>query len=126
VALARKGAQKRHYADIAAIFAGPADPRWAADRDLVDDAVSDTPEPGKQETEDMRVGQHPNGLRYGVVRRELAPGFAHAILLDQGGHEKTWLLVDLYGSMEMLTDEDVADWPIVYTPALDAEWPVRS
>lgn len=65
---------------------------------------------------------HPNGLAYGTVRRQPAPSFAHAILLDQGGHEKTWELIDLYGSMEMLTDAEVAAWPIVYTPIDDGEW----
>jgi len=64
----------------------------------------------------------PNGLPYGTVRRALAPSFAHAILLDQGGHDKRWEVIDLYGSMEVLTDDEVKDWPIVYTPVDDEEW----
>lgn len=33
--------QWRRAADVAGIFAGPADPDWATDRNLLDDAVSD-------------------------------------------------------------------------------------
>jgi prevent-host-death family protein len=31
----------RHWQDLASLFASPTDPRWAADRDLLDDPVSD-------------------------------------------------------------------------------------
>ena len=72
------------------------------------------------------MADHPNGLRYGTTRRAPAPSFAHAILLDQGGNAKTWLLVDLYSDMELLTDAEVSRWPIVYTPELDTEWRARS
>lgn len=65
---------------------------------------------------------HPNGLAYGTVRRSPAPSFAHAILLDQGGRPQTWELIDLYGSMEVLTDAEVEHWPIVYTPIDDEQW----
>lgn len=71
------------------------------------------------------MNPHPNGLRYGTVRRALA-GFAHAILLDQHDNPETWLIVDLYGNMTwadgLLTDEEVADWPIVYEPMDDGIW----
>lgn len=68
---------------------------------------------------------HPNGLPYGTVRREPAPGFAHAILLDQGGYHRTWEVIDLYGPCGTRTDEQVADWPIVYTPLDDEVWAER-
>jgi prevent-host-death family protein len=34
-------ARWRRYEDVAEIFAGPEDPAWAADRELVDQAVGD-------------------------------------------------------------------------------------
>lgn len=62
-----------------------------------------------------------NQLPHGTVRR--APkGFAHAILLDQNGQDAKWQTVDLYGPMEIYTDREVADWPIVYVPAPDEVW----
>ena len=65
---------------------------------------------------------HPNGLPHGTLRR--APeGFAHAILLDQFRRSSTWLVIDVYGPMHITDDEEVADWPIVYTPVDDEEWP---
>lgn len=65
--------------------------------------------------------KHPNGYAYGTLRR--APrGFAHAILLDQGGADLTWEIIDLYGAMEVVTDEYVKDWPVVYEPVDDEEW----
>lgn len=64
-----------------------------------------------------------NGLPYGTVRRCPAPGFAHAILLDQGNREQAWEVIDLYSSTgDTYTDAQVADWPIVYTPMDDEEW----
>jgi len=62
-----------------------------------------------------------NKLPHGTVKR--APqGFAHAILLDQMGADAKWLIVDAYGRMEIETDQDVEDWPIVYVPAPDEVW----
>lgn len=68
---------------------------------------------------------HPNGLKYGTIRR--APmGFAHAILLDQGDDPRTWEIVDLYGTMTgmdgLSTDQEVAAWPVVYEPMDDGVW----
>lgn len=68
---------------------------------------------------------HPNELAYGTVRRSPAPGFAHAILLDQFTDPHCWQIIDLYGPMEIVTDEDVKDWEIVYTPVDDEEWAVH-
>lgn len=68
---------------------------------------------------------HPNGLPYGTTRRSPAPSFAHAILLDQFGLDKTWAIIDLYGCIETLSDEEVKDWEIVYTPLDDKEWAAR-
>jgi prevent-host-death family protein len=31
----------RHWEEIAEVFRGPADPDWAHDRELIDDAISD-------------------------------------------------------------------------------------
>lgn len=68
---------------------------------------------------------HPNGLPYHTIKRN-PRGFAHALLLDQGDNEQTWEVIDLYGSMEfldgLLTDEDVKDWPVVYTPMEGEDW----
>lgn len=63
-----------------------------------------------------------NKLPHGTVRRAPAPSFAHAILLDQMGREQCWQVIDLYGPMEIETDVDVQDWPIVYIPAPDETW----
>jgi hypothetical protein len=58
---------------------------------------------------------------HGTVRR--APtGFAHAIRLDQGPHPKRWQVVDAYGPWDLVEDEEVQDWPVVYTPVPDEEW----
>lgn len=61
---------------------------------------------------------------YGTLRRGPAPSFAHAIKIDQGGAADCWEIVDLYGigSSPLLTDEQVKDWPVVYTPMPDEEW----
>lgn len=61
---------------------------------------------------------------YGQVRR--APtGFAHAIRI-QSPDEYRWIVIDLYGDTSsfdgLFSDEDVSDWPIVYTPVSDEEW----
>lgn len=61
-------------------------------------------------------------LPHGTVRRAPSPSFAHAILLDQFGKPETWLIIDVYGSMEVETDVDVKDWPIVYIPTPDEVW----
>jgi hypothetical protein len=65
-------------------------------------------------------------IPYGTIRRAPAPSFAHAIKIDQGGHEKEWEIIDLYGSITFFegiqTEETVKDWPIVYTPMPDDEW----
>ena len=63
-----------------------------------------------------------NRLPHGTVRRAPAPSFAHAILLDQMGREQEWQIIDVYGPMEVETDVDVQDWPIVYIPAPDEVW----
>lgn len=65
---------------------------------------------------------HPNGLAFGTVRRAPAPSFAHAILLDQGTQTNCWQVIDLYGPMELVPDEEVTDWKIVYTPVDDEKW----
>lgn len=68
--------------------------------------------------------RHPlNGLPYGTLRRAPGRSFAHALLLDQPD-EKCWHLVDLYGPTQgdCVSDAEVADWPIVYTPIEDEEW----
>lgn len=66
---------------------------------------------------------HKNGLPFGTVRRSPGDGgFAHAILVDQGEDERTWEVIDLWGSFEMSTEDDVADWPIVYQPVSGAQW----
>lgn len=67
-----------------------------------------------------------NHLPHGTVKR--APtGFAHAILLDQMGQAAKWYVLDLYGPMgdrreDVVDDQHVADWPIVYVPAPDEVW----
>lgn len=65
---------------------------------------------------------HPNGLPFGTIRRAPAPSFTHAILLDQFTDSRCWQIIDVYGPMEIMTDEDVKGWKIVYTPMDDAEW----
>jgi hypothetical protein len=62
-----------------------------------------------------------NGLAYGTIRRAPAPSFAHAILLDQPDN-RVWQIIDLYGPMELVTDNEVKDWPVAYTPVDDEEW----
>jgi hypothetical protein len=69
---------------------------------------------------------HSNGLPYHTIKRD-PRGFAHAILLVQDDDEPyfTWEIIDLYGSTPvygLLTDEDVKDWPVVYTPIGEEEW----
>jgi hypothetical protein len=64
----------------------------------------------------------PVGDPVGTVRREIG-GFGHWIKLEQPG-EKCWLCIDAYGPMEDLgiplaTDEEVKDYPVVYTPEDD-------
>lgn len=59
-----------------------------------------------------------NALAYGTVRRS-RKGFAHAILLYQG-EKNAWQVIDLWGPTDTVTDADVVDWPIVYTP--EEEW----
>lgn len=66
-----------------------------------------------------------NSLAYGTTRRAPA-GFAHAILLDQGNDQRVWQVIDLYGPMELRTDAQVADWPVVYTPEDDEKWDLRA
>lgn len=63
-------------------------------------------------------------LRIGTVRR--APeGFAHAILLEQPAPAR-WEIVDAHGSgpkiRVLFTDEEVANWPVVYEPMDDGVW----
>lgn len=66
------------------------------------------------------MSKHRNGLPHGTVRR--APtGFAHAILLEQWDKD-SWQVIDVYGPMDILSDEEVSHWPIVYTPVDDEEW----
>jgi len=66
---------------------------------------------------------HPNGLPYGTIRRTRG-GFAHAVLCQQRDDAPSWECVDLYGAMEMLSDEEIANWPVVYVPAPDSVWSV--
>ena len=67
---------------------------------------------------------HENQDALGTIRR--APrGFAHAILLDQGGHERCWLIVDAYGPMEIVAEDEVHDWVPVYTPEHDRKWRIQ-
>ena len=65
---------------------------------------------------------HPNGLPFGTTRRAPSPGFAHATLIDPDGDPRTWLVVDLYGPTDLVTDNDVATWPVVYQPTTDSVW----
>ncbi len=37
----------QRWADLAGLFAGPADPDWDRDRDLIDQAVTDRPDAGR-------------------------------------------------------------------------------
>lgn len=62
----------------------------------------------------------------GTLRREPGRGFAHVIKLVHTENTRAWLLVDAYGPMEMLGDEEVKDWPIVYRPAPWTDWEQRS
>ena len=61
----------------------------------------------------------------GTLRRSPF-GFAHAILLDHHREERRWMVIDVYGDMSwaepLRTDQEVAGWPVVYTPAPDEEW----
>lgn len=59
-----------------------------------------------------------NGLPFGTIRElPSEEGFARAILVDQFEDEQCWLVVDLWGVTDMLTDIEVLDWPIVHHPA---------
>lgn len=60
-----------------------------------------------------------------AVMRRAPTGFAHAILCDQGGSERCWLVVDAYGAMEMTNEDRVRGWEPVYVPDHDAEWAAR-
>ena len=64
----------------------------------------------------------PPGDVVGTVRRDPV-GFAHAIRIAQPD-EYVWHVVDYRGPVgEALRDEDVADWPVVYTPVLQVSRP---
>lgn len=73
----------------------------------------------------MASANHPNEDKPGTLRRAPAPSFAHALCLDQMGSARRWEVSDLYGSIEgesLHTDDQVTDWPIVYTPIPHSEW----
>lgn len=68
----------------------------------------------------------PNGLPTATLRRDPTPGsFAHAILCDQPD-ERRWLVIDAYGPLEFVDNDDVKDWPEVYSPVHLAEWRERN
>lgn len=46
------------------------------------------------------------------------------MLCQQRDDAPSWECVDLYGAMEMLSDEEIANWPVVYVPAPDSVWSV--
>ena len=59
----------------------------------------------------------------GTVRRAPTPGFAHAIKLDQGpGATLVWQVIDAYGPWELVDDDYVRHWPVVYVPVGDSQW----
>ena len=57
-----------------------------------------------------------NRLPFGTIRQDTANGFATAVLVDQFEDEHCWAIVDLWGYCDLLRDEEVEDWPIVFYP----------
>lgn len=71
---------------------------------------------------------HPSHDATGTLRRAPAPSFAHALCLDQGDHPNRWQISDAYGLMgaSLAHDDEVATWPIVYTPTHDDQWATKT
>lgn len=81
---------------------------------------------GRPLEQDVEIGElgellHHNEEPVGQMRR--APkGFAHAMLCDQGDGDRCWLVIDAYGPMEMVAEDEVRDWVPVYLPDHGAWW----
>lgn len=81
--------------------------------------------------EEAELLEH-NEMAGHTVKRDPHPrSFAHAILLDQFSSEYCWLIIDAYGPVpaegggRLATDDEVRDWPVVYTPEHSMEWRER-
>lgn len=71
---------------------------------------------------------HPSHDVPGTLRRAPAPSFAHALCLDQMDEPERWQISDLYGLMgaSLATDDEVATWPVVYTPTPNSQWATKT